>query len=165
PGARPDTVQFRFDGIKGMTVSPKGDLVLKTAAGEIHQAKPAIYQETDGKRVAVEGGYLVLGKRSVGFRAGDYGRGKPLFIDPTLVYSTFYGGTGLADQGNAVAVDAAGNAYVTGQTNSADLFTLNGFQSKLGGGTDGYVIKLDPTGTTVLYSTYFGGSATDEGHS
>jgi len=165
PGARPDNVQFRFDGIKGMTISPNGDLVLKTDAGEIHQAKPAIYQETDGKRVAVDGGYVVIGERNVGFRVGDYDHARPLVIDPTLVYSTFFGGTGLADQGNAVAVDAAGNAYITGQTNSADLFTLNGFQSKPGGGIDGYVMKLDPTGTTVLYSTYFGGSGTDEGHS
>src|SRR5262245_27131793 len=165
PGVRPEIVRFQFDGIHGMTIDSNGDLVLKTDAGEIHQAKPAIYQETDGKRIPVDGGYVVLGKRLVGFRVGDYDRGKPLVIDPTLVYSTFYGGTGIADQGNAIAVDAAANAYITGQTNSTDLLTLNGVQSTLSGTMDGFVIKLDPTGTNIVYATYFGGSASDEGHS
>jgi beta-propeller repeat-containing protein len=165
PGARPEVVRFRFDGIKAITIDAHGDLVLKTAAGDIRQAKPSIYQEIEGKRVAVDGGYVLLAKRSVGFRVGDYDRGRPLVIDPTLVYSTFFGGTGLSDQGNAVAVDAAGNAYITGQTNSPDLFTVNGAQSKLSGSIDGYVIKVDPAGTTILYSTYFGGTASDEGHS
>ena len=165
PGARPELVQFRFDGIRGMRIDENGELVLKTAAGEIRQAKPSIYQESGGQRVAVEGGYVMRGKNRVGFQVGAYDSGKPLVIDPTLLYSSFYGGTGTADQGNAITVDAAGNAYITGQTTSADLFIRNGVQSRLSGQMDGFVLKLDPKGTTVLYSTYFGGSASDEGHS
>jgi hypothetical protein len=165
PGVQPEIVRFRFDGIQGLTIDSDGGLVLKTEAGDIRQAKPTIYQESDGNRVAVDGGYVLFGKRTVGFRIAAYDRRRPLVIDPILVYSTFYGGTGIADQGNAIAIDAAGSAYITGQTNSADLFVLNGIQPKLSGSMDGFVMKLDPTGTAVVYSTYFGGSASDEGHS
>ena len=82
-----------------------------------------------------------------------------------LVYSTYLGGSG-DDEGNAIAVDAAGNAYVTGLTDSTDLPTTAGaFQTIYGGGiSDAFVTKLDPAGCALVYSTYLGGSGTDAGH-
>jgi Beta-propeller repeat len=81
-------------------------------------------------------------------------------LNPTgsaLLYSTFFGGSG-ADQANAIAVDAAGNAYVTGST---DLPTLNAAQPTFGGGTqDAFVARFGPTGT-LLTATYLGGSGDD----
>jgi Beta-propeller repeat len=82
-------------------------------------------------------------------------------INPTgtaLVYSTYLGGS---NQGvvSAIALDSSGDAYLTGWTNSSDFPTTAGaFQTSLGGGTDTYVAKLNPTGTSLLYSTYLGGS-------
>src|SRR5262249_21010577 len=87
-------------------------------------------------------------------------------IDPVLIYSTYFGGTGTGvDQANSIAVDPAGNAYITGQTASTDLVLTNPAQATNHGLTDGFALKLDPTGTSVLYSTYFGGNVNDEGHS
>ncbi len=77
-------------------------------------------------------------------------RGRP-------VYSTYLGGNYL-DQAYAVAVDADGNAYVTGSTGSADFPIRSAFQPKYAGGWDAFVTKLDPTGNLV-YSTYLGGSS------
>ena len=79
-----------------------------------------------------------------------------------LVYSTYFGGSG-ADFGFGVAVDAGGNAYVTGQTVSSDFPTTPGAYSSTLHSFDAFVSKLDPGGTTLLYSTLLGGSGTDQG--
>ena len=91
-------------------------------------------------------------------------------IDPTasgaasLVYSTYLGGNNV-DAGNAIAVDAAGNAYVGGTTASTDLPTKNQFEGSTGGiaagNTAGFVAKLNPAGSTLAYLTYLGGSTND----
>ncbi|MBI3850749.1 MAG: SBBP repeat-containing protein [Verrucomicrobia bacterium] len=82
----------------------------------------------------------------------------------TLVYSTYLGGGGI-DQGNAVAVDAAGNAFVTGFTGSSGFPTTNAFQSTRGGsfGRDAFVTKINPAGSAMVYSTFLGGSGFDQG--
>jgi hypothetical protein len=76
-----------------------------------------------------------------------------------LVYSTYLGGK-VSDQGNAIAVDAAGNAYVAGSTCSQDFPTVYPLQASLKGACDGFVAKLNPAGSPLVYSTYLGGSGT-----
>jgi hypothetical protein len=84
-------------------------------------------------------------------------------LNPTgsaLVYSTYLGG----GSGNGITVDTSGNAYVTGRTASTDFpTTLEAFQTSLKGSFDAFVTKLNPTGSALLYSTYFGGSDLDDG--
>jgi hypothetical protein len=84
---------------------------------------------------------------------------------PSLLYSTYLGGTG-GDSGNAIAADAAGNAYVAGNTTSIDFPTKNPFQSAPAtGNTSGsaFLTKLDtplpPTSGSLIYSTYLSGNA------
>jgi hypothetical protein len=91
-------------------------------------------------------------------------------LDPTgsyLVYSTYLGGSGN-DQGNGIALDGAGDAYVVGQTFSSDFPTTPGvFQSSCGGtcvGGDAFVAELNASGSALLYSTYLGGSSNDQGN-
>jgi uncharacterized protein (TIGR03437 family) len=79
--------------------------------------------------------------------------------DGTLVWSTYFGGSGL-DIATCVAVDPAGNVLVAGETESKDLPVLHAFQNTLKGGDNAFVLKLDPTGQ-IIYSTYLGGSAND----
>ncbi|HEY1217445.1 MAG: SBBP repeat-containing protein [Bryobacteraceae bacterium] len=81
-----------------------------------------------------------------------------------LIYSTFLGGSG-SDYGNAIAVDSAGDAFVTGSTNSTNFPIAGGpYQSTLKGGADAFVAKIAPPGGALIYSTYLGGSANDEGN-
>jgi hypothetical protein len=82
-----------------------------------------------------------------------------------LVYSTYLGGSGLSgDYGFGIAVDAAGNAYVTGLTSSSNFPTTAGaVQTTFGGRGDAFVTKLDPTGSALVYSTYLGGSSVERG--
>ncbi len=82
----------------------------------------------------------------------------------SLVYATYLGGSGYED-GWALAVDAAGAAYVTGLTQSADFPTTAGAfalpPDPING--DAYVVKLDPTGSSLVYATRFGGSGFEKG--
>jgi glucose/arabinose dehydrogenase len=86
-------------------------------------------------------------------------------IDPTgsrLVYATYLGGAG-ADTAYGIAVDAAGNACLTGNTGSADFPTSNALQPQLKGRDDAFVTKLNAAGSALLYSTYLGGSTSEVG--
>jgi uncharacterized protein (TIGR03437 family) len=77
-------------------------------------------------------------------------------------YVTYLGGNNV-DEGNGIAVDAAGNAYVTGYTASTNFPVQSPFRSGNAGGVDAFVSKLNPAGSALVYSTYLGGSATDYG--
>jgi len=81
-----------------------------------------------------------------------------------LIYSTFLGGS-YHDQGNGIAVDDLGNAYVTGSTFSTDFPTTPGaYNTSHNGGFDVFVTKLNNTGSSLIYSTFLGGSDFDEGN-
>lgn len=82
-----------------------------------------------------------------------------------LSYSTYIGGAG-DDIASSIALDSAGNAYITGQTYSADFPTSeNSFQTQNAGGVDSFIIQLDGAGKTLLYSTYAGGAGDDSARS
>jgi hypothetical protein len=80
----------------------------------------------------------------------------------TLLYSTFIGGSDN-ESASALAVDADGNAYITGETFSADFpVILGAYQTNYDGANgDAYIAKLDSSGGAVTYATYFGGSDTE----
>jgi hypothetical protein len=83
----------------------------------------------------------------------------------SLLYFTYLGGS-FADAGNGIAVDTIGNAYITGSTVSTDFPTMaaTAFQPKYGGGNaDAFVTALGPSGSTLVYSSYLGGTNTDTG--
>lgn len=79
----------------------------------------------------------------------------------SLIYSTYLGGS-LSDSGNGIAVDAAGAAYIVGDTTSLN-FPASGWQKANRGGQDAFAVKLAVNGSQLVYSTYLGGSNTDHG--
>ncbi len=79
-----------------------------------------------------------------------------------ILYSTYFGGNNY-DQGNSIAVDSTGAAYVTGDTTSTNFPAVNAYQSAYGGQQDAFVAKLNPAGNALLFSTWLGGSAVDHG--
>ncbi len=167
PGASLKAIRIAFDGAERIRIDDSGDLLIDTSVGEIRQRKPVIYQQLDGVKQQVNGGYAILGKQEVGFEVGDYDPRRPLVIDPVLVYSASIGGS-YNESANAIAVDAAGNAYIAGMTTSLDFPTVNPVQPKLGLPAvyigippDAFVAKLNPSGTALLYSTYLGGTNND----
>jgi photosystem II stability/assembly factor-like uncharacterized protein len=216
PGADPRSIRLRFAGAGAIRLDRNGDLVLKTAVGEVRQQKPVVYQERGGERQEVAGRYSLRGRREVAFTLGPYDRNKQLVIDPVIgfatyisvpggsavrgvaldsegaiyvtgtnyvglpggaqrcpayafvtklnasatavVYSTFVGGGNQCNDGNAIAVDATGAAYLTGSTNSKDFPTTpSAFQASFGGSVSAFITKLSPGGESLVYSSFLGG--------
>ena len=108
-----------------------------TAAGDVVQQKPFTYQNIGDTRQEVPSGYVVQGD-TVRFEIGSHDPTRPLVIDPVVLgYSTYLGGS-LADAPVKIAVDASGNAYVTGYTSSPAFPTKPGsFDTSHNGGSPG----------------------------
>src|SRR5437879_1075127 len=119
PGADPKKIVLGFKGADKLEIDARGELVLHAPGGDLRQHKPIIYQNIEGSRREIPGGYVRKGAYRVGFQVAAYDRSQPLVIDPVLSYSTFLGGSGSGsgqDVGEGIAVDADGNAYVVGAT-------------------------------------------------
>ena len=80
PGADPKSIILAFEGAEKIEVNPEGDLLLHTAGGAIRHRKPVIYQEVDGARREIAGGYVLKGAREVGFKLASYDSSRPLVI-------------------------------------------------------------------------------------
>ncbi|MGH9703643.1 MAG: choice-of-anchor D domain-containing protein, partial [Candidatus Acidiferrales bacterium] len=164
PGANPNSITLGFEGAEQLKLDAKGDLLVRTGGDEVSFHAPMIYQQSNGKKHAIAGRYIVKNERQVGFEVAAYNTQEPLIIDPVLVYATYIGGSG-DDFGTGIAVDSAGNAYVVGQTVSANFPTsATAFQKVLKSTVDNvFVSKVNTNGTALVYSTYIGGTGTDEG--
>jgi hypothetical protein len=163
PGADPASITLAFPDADRLEVDSSGDLILQAAQTQLRQPDPLIFQRVDGVRHEISGGYVLTDGHRVKFRVGSYDASRPLIIDPVVLYSTFLGGEGM-DAGLGVAADGAGNAYVTGFTSSVGYPTTAGaFRTANGGGIDAFITKLNPSGSTPVYSTYVGGSGDEWG--
>ncbi len=158
PGVDPGAIRIAIRGAQGIALDAGGNLVMHMAGGDLVQHAPVIYQESGDARQAVAGEFVLGPNDEVGFHVGVYDPSRPLVIDPILSYSTYLGGSG-EDRAQAIAVDADGNAYVTGYTFAANFPTTAGaMQPGSGGRSDAFVAKLNASGTALVYSTYLGGT-------
>lgn len=159
PGADPNQIQWQITGASGLSIDSSGNLLIHTAGGDLMEKAPNIYQNVNGTQVAVSGHFVLEGSDRVGFAVGSYDTSLPLVIDPLLSYSTYLGSSGGGADGEAIAVDSAGSAYVAGRTNATNFPTTPGsYQTTLAGSTDVYVTKFSADGKSLLYSTYLGGT-------
>ncbi len=170
PGARAERIQLRVSGAEQVELGDDGALRIRTAAGVLTQPAPVAWQDGPAGRTPVAVRYAMEppapdGAREVRLVIGDHNPGRRLLIDPVLSYGTFLGSTD-EDLAYGIAVDASGNAYVTGIAHAGSFPTTSGaLQETFAGGTyDAFVSKLDPTGSTLLYSTFLGGTNSDEAH-
>ncbi|HEV8131748.1 MAG TPA: SBBP repeat-containing protein [Acidobacteriota bacterium] len=161
PGADIEVVTLQFDGADDLHLDSNGNLIIATACGEVVKDLPAVYQQIGERRVTVACRYALKGGNRVGFDVGSYDHNHSLTVDPSLNYSTVISGNG-ADVVRGIAVDASGNAYLTGSTTSTDFPTLGPVQQRYGGATDAFVAKLNAAGNALVYSTYLGGRSTDQ---
>ena len=157
-------IQVRLDGAISLSEGPKGCLLVATSSGSLTLKPPDVYQYRGNRRIPVEAQYSLAAANEFRFELGTYDKTLPLVIDPVLTYSTYLAGTNT-DSANAIAVDSAGNSYVTGYTLSTDFPVLNAEQptcNNVCSQPDAFVTKLNATGSALVYSTYVGGSAYDQ---
>jgi RHS repeat-associated protein len=165
PGADPSRVSLDFEGARSVAVSPEGDLVLKTAKGEIRHRRPAMFQEKDGEKQTVTGRFTMKPGGHVGLEVqGSYDHKRRLVIDPTIEYIKPFPASN-ADGASSVSTDGDGNVYMGGSTRSLDfLHTVGGVPGSITGNPPrdtGFIMKLTPSGIPV-YSTFLGGSFADD---
>lgn len=131
-------------------------------APQFVERAPLAWQDVEGRRVPVSARYEIAEDGTVGFALGNYDRTRPLVIDPDIEWSYYVGGAGN-DYGYSVALDASGDIYVAGVTSSPNfpVSVPPGAQGAFGGKIDVFVVKLNSTGDTILYSTFLGGDEDD----
>ncbi len=179
PGADPRSIAMAYRGASSAAIDPAtGRLVVSTPLGGFADQAPVAYQTAGGRRVPVSAafqaeaaGSLGAGAFGYGFSVGPYDPSRTLIIDPvTIAYSGYIGGY-LQDIGLAISIDAAGNAYVVGQTNSSQYtFPVKvGPYLKFKGQTDVFVCKVDGGAQdasklgSLDYCGYIGGKSSDRG--
>jgi hypothetical protein len=159
PGADPKAIALGFKGARKLDTDASGNLVLNSKAGDVVMHKPVAYQVKDGKREIVEAAFAVKNSNEVALNLGAYDRGRELVIDPSLSYATYLGGSG-EDDAYGIAIDSSGDVYVTGQTKSTNFPMATGYS----GGFDVFVSKIAADGSSLIYSTYIGGTGDDSGN-
>jgi hypothetical protein len=166
PGADLRAVRLRVEGAEEVALGEGGGLLLRTALGEFTlpllrvegwSAEPARARRVDGLAFEV----------FHPFTAGDEALGASSSVvhsqqAVSLLYAGFLGGSD-SDSGWGIAVDASGNAYVTGYTTSSDFPAVVGPDLSYNGYHDAFVAKVNPDGTALVYAGFLGGSGGDGG--
>ena len=142
PGADPDQIRIAFEGVDRLTIDAQGNLELTSAQAVVKQRKPTIWQTGPRGRREVTGRYVLAGPAEARFKIDAYDRRETLVIDPVIEYSTYFG-SDRDDRVQAIATDATGATYIAGSTATAAM-------------SWGFVSKLNPSGTAVIYTVYFG---------
>jgi hypothetical protein len=162
PGADPHSIVLNFGEGERLTALRDGSLKVGEAASALVLHHPSIYQLEGGKKVSIQGDFAIQSKDRVAIKLANYDKSQALVIDPTLAYSTYLTASGGSDS-DAIAVDANGDAFITGTTYSSSFPIVNGYQTSAAAAANGivFVSELNPSGTALLYSTYLGGSSGD----
>ncbi len=148
-GVNPGAIRWRYDGATNVEINGSGEIEvsLTGTTAKLVERAPVAWQAFDQEIRIVDAGYVLRADDSIGFRLGDYDPNVPLVIDPTLYYSTFYGG-GQWEEGNSIVLegDDAFVVGVTGLSLSASVLTHRISVS-----------RWDANGN-LMWQTYVGGS-------
>lgn len=171
PNAEAQLIRMKIQGHDKIKVNHKGELEIQTELGKIIDEKPYAYQIINGKIIEVECAFEIINDE-VSYKLGNYNESYELVIDPTLVFAT-YNGAVSDNFGMTATFGNDGTAYVSGTvfgndypTPDPDAYDTDGNLTVVNVGvvtTDAFISKYNPDGTTMLWSTFFGGGDNTQG--
>jgi hypothetical protein len=161
-GSDASNIRMRIAGADSVEVTDSQELGVNVAGRRFYLNKLRAFQTLNGEQSDVPVRYEVQGTDVVGFQLGNYDVSRPVTIDPVLAYATYIGGAS-EDRAVAVAIDHHGSAYLTGRTASLNFPMEDPEQPANAGNFDAFITKLNADGSSLEYSTYFGGSGSDQG--
>jgi len=169
PGADPNRIRLVYRGVSGVRLTEAGRLEVQTPAGSFGEDRPYAYQERQGEtKTGVAAAFepeaeAQSGEYRFGFRVGAYDRTLTLVLDPiVLAYCGYIGGTDFEELlAGGIAVDTAGNAYVTSSTwsdGTTEAFpVVAGSWNTTNASQSAFVAKVNAAGTALVYCGYLGG--------
>ena len=159
PGASPNDIRITVDGHSSLSIQ-NNELIIGTQNGiEITDGDFSLFFN-DGSKEKIGGSFKVLDEEKYSFEVEDYDPTREIVIDP-LLYSTFIGDDD-EDYGYDLAIDSDGNIYITGYTSSWDFpDTPGAYDDTKDGYWDGFILKMNPGGNQLIYSTFIGGEEDD----
>lgn len=159
PGADPASIILET-GAQQLVVDGDGNMTVKLAGASFTVAQPVAWQEQNGARIPVTVELRPLAHARIGFQLGRYDPKSAVTVAAVFRWWRWYTGTydNGWDYGSAVAVDSAGNAFLTGTTFSGDFPTTPGAYETHNPNYAAFVTKVNPSGFGFGYSTFLGGS-------
>lgn len=154
PYADPSVIKLKITNADYLAINKNKDLMVNTRLGQFFEKKPISTQE--GNEIETE---FILNNNILTFKLNDYDKSKQLIIDPSVSWSTYYGGNG-DDPIKEVETDLIGNIYAIGNTSSSNMIASSGYQNTLGGVSDVFLVKFNSSGLRQ-WATYYGGSNDD----
>ncbi|MBE0585537.1 MAG: SBBP repeat-containing protein, partial [Desulfofustis sp.] len=160
PGGNPADISLRYNA--PISLTPLGELRADFNSGYMTESAPVAWQEIDGKKRPVAVAFELQADCQVRFTLGDYRQDQPVYIDPIYRWHAFFGSDSW-DYGEAIALDGAGNIYITGLSHGAwngpgDTAPLNPYVDA----DEIFVLKLDSAGA-YQWHTFFGTWGEDRG--
>ncbi len=165
PNGNPQDIQLTYDGIDELFIK-NGNLHIKTSVNELIEQKPYAYQNINGKEKEVKC-LFQLDNNTLSFHfPKGYNTNYPLIIDPALIFASYSGAT-VDNWGYTSTFNDLGNLYGGGVSFGVGYpVTTGAIQTTFGGGAlDISISKFSPNGSSLEYSTYFGGGNSDYPHS
>ncbi len=161
-GADYRAIRIRVTGADGISIRADGSVRLATHEGNVILRRPDVYQNSPQGERRLNGKFIRVSRNEIGFKVKGNNPSSELVIDPVLTYSTYIAGSG-SETASAIAVDQAGNVYLTGLSQSSNFPTVAPLQSTCGSSTPcatAFLTKLNASGDAV-FSTYLGGEGND----
>lgn len=158
PGGDISKIKIKYGSASKIKIDPSRNILIETPLGLVKENKPICFQE---KNHEIKSSFI-LSNNIIGFDC-NYDKTKPLIIDPSLIWATYYGGN-IGESGTSCAVDSSGNIYLCGSTTSNIGIAYNGFKNTISGSNDAFLVKFNSEGQR-LWCTYYGGDSTEDGNS
>ena len=158
PGGNPADIKLVPRWTEQQSIQKDGSLLLKNRMGNIIEHAPLSYQGTEIVNSSFE-----QRESYIGFAIDNYDKTAVLIIDPSVVWASYYGGSGI-EGGKSCATDRNGNVFLAGTTKSGSNIAAGGHDLTYGGNYDAFLVKFDQDGNRH-WSTYYGGSEEEQGYS